>query len=453
MTGGQDWTSLDNKGMILDIHIVAPVTGTFYLKHTTDDGCRVFLDDVLLTTLTSTGAVFPAPATWKSQSASDGYASFSITAGIEYKLTFQYVEGTQSAESSYSWNTTAISDPYFTDWSPVIAGNEIGTADKNRNKLYTNTVDFPDTLTDKLLLYGNTYKIGVSSNSLDITTGVNITMKVGIINVLKMNSSAITAYKHIIPGTGNAHDIGEDTDPTGAGDENWFRNGFFSNLYVSNVAVTSDRTLKQNITDLEYGLDYIKKLKPKQYQYINNKNGREHWGFIAQDVKELNQNDKLSVWGLRPNGKQQLNYTEFIAVLCKAIQQLDTKINQMSHNAGYKLDTIGTLQAQAETKIIETKIIERVELDSTTIEKVNELTNKINSLTDRVENKEYKCEHKCEHKCSKDINNSDEENESDTNMTVLDLIQQRLHELEKRNTKLEAKVKKQTTIINKLSKQ
>ena len=468
MTGGQDWTSLDNKGMILDIHIVAPVSGTFYLKHRTDDGCRVFLDDVLLTTLTSTGAVFPAPATWKSQSASDGYASFSITAGTEYKLTFQYVEGTQSAESSYSWNTTAIDDTYDTDWSAVIAGNEIGTADKNRNKIYTNTVDFPDKLTDKLLLYGNDYKIAVSSNSLDIITGVNITMKVGIINVLKMNSSAITAYKHIIPGTGNAQDIGEDTDPLGAGDENWFRNGFFSNLYVSNVAVTSDRTLKQNITDLEYGLDYIKKLKPKQYQYKSNKNGRLHWGFIAQDVKELNQNDLLSVWGLRPNGKQQLNYTEFISVICKAIQELDSKINRISkgeqtndtdikHNVSMSvvgLDDFKQVeeireqgtnnQIRIDTLKMRVDNLENVASDKTNAPTESQIDDaRISILEERINKLETK-----EHSGK----GGDTDDESDGNMNVLDLIQQRIHELEKRNTKLEAKVKKQTGIINKLLK-
>ena len=63
-----------------------------------------------------------------------------------------------------------------------------------------------------------------------------------------------------------------------------------------------------------------------------------------------------------------------------------------------------------------------------------------------LETKEYKCEHKCGGK------DGDTDEESDGNMNVLDLIQQRIHELEKRNTKLEAKVKKQTTIINKLLK-
>ena len=281
----------------------------------------------------------------------------------------------------------------------------------------------------------------------------------------------IIAKTHIIPGNHNTHDIGADTNPTGAGTENWFRNAFFSNVYAGNVLLTSDRTLKQDIVDLEYGLDYIKKLKPKQYKYISNKNGRLHWGLIAQDVREVNDNDMYSSWGLRPNGKQQLNYTEFIAPLIKAVQQLDTKINQISHTAGHQVDSVKRNISMSVVELDDFKQMEdlkekttnsqiRIDTLKMRVDKMEGImSDKMNAPTEKqidearldiLEARVKELETK-EHKCSgKDANNSDDE--SDGNMNVLDLIQQRLHELEKRNTKLEAKVKKQTTIINKLVK-
>lgn len=171
-----------------------------------------------------------------------------------------------------------------------------------------------------------------STDDLDIkTTGGNLTFETktngavtftdGTTTYMAMDQTDISIGRNLLPGAHNTYDIGQDTLPTGAGDEQWFQNIFCANLYVNNVAITSDVTLKKDIVDLEYGLDYIKNLRPKQYKYKSNVNGREHWGFLAQDVRELNGTDKLSVWGKRPSGKEQLNYTEFIAVIVKAIQE------------------------------------------------------------------------------------------------------------------------------------
>ena len=245
----------------------------------------------------------------------------------------------------------------------------------------------------------------------------------------------VVVSTNILPSVNSTYNIGNDSNPgggAGSGTAQWFNNGFFNNVYAGNLLITSDKTLKQNITDLKYGLDYIKQLKPKQYQYINNTNGREHWGFLAQDIRELNKNDKLSVWGLRPNGKQQLNYTEFIAVICKAIQQLDKKVTQPIINIeGENLDLstiykrLDDLEDKEKSVIIEddpiyTQILQRLDI-----------------LEEKINNKDI---------------SDDDEIESDGHFSIMDDLQAKNFQLEQRISKLEKQNKKLTTALNKILK-
>src|SRR5210317_274567 len=245
----------------------------------------------------------------------------------------------------------------------------------------------------------------------------------------------IVVSTNILPSASATHNIGSDSNPgggAGSATAQWFNNGFFNNVYAGNLLITSDKTLKQNITDLEYGLNYIKKLKPKQYQYINNTNGREHWGFLAQDIRELNKNDKLSVWGLRANGKQQLNYTEFIAVICKAIQQLDKKVTQPIINIeGENLDLstiykrLDDLEDKEKSVIIEddpiyTQILQRLDI-----------------LEEKINNKDI---------------SDDDEIESDGHFSIMDDLQAKNFQLEQRISNLEKQNKKLTTALNKILK-
>jgi len=231
MTGGQDWTSLETKGMILDLNIVAPVTGTFYLKHTSDDGVRVFLGEsgtTPLTTLLSLGGVYPYPATWNNQGSTTGYASFSITAGNEYRLRLQYVENSGSASCVFEWNTTSLGSTYSTDWSSIIADNDIGSVNKSISKIYTKTLDFPETLADKVLLYGTSYKLSISNNSLDYITGDTHSFKTSTNNLLTLDNTNMTTYKTIIPDTTGAIDIGSSTK--------LFNNGYINTLKTSSIS-------------------------------------------------------------------------------------------------------------------------------------------------------------------------------------------------------------------------
>lgn len=94
-------------------------------------------------------------------------------------------------------------------------------------------------------------------------------------------------------------------------------------------APVSDRSVKQNIRSLDYGLSTIMKLKPVSYEF------REGWknygqgkqvGFIAQDVQKVMPN---SVFTTESTGKMGYNATDIIPVLVKAIQELTLKVQQL----------------------------------------------------------------------------------------------------------------------------
>ena len=100
-------------------------------------------------------------------------------------------------------------------------------------------------------------------------------------------------------------------------------------LYCQNPPWTSiyddsDRRLKKDITDIDgtTALAFVLALNPKKYTF--KKDNREALGFIAQDIREVM--DRLNVdYPLikeKEDGMLSLNYTNLIALIVAAIQQL-----------------------------------------------------------------------------------------------------------------------------------
>jgi trimeric autotransporter adhesin len=87
----------------------------------------------------------------------------------------------------------------------------------------------------------------------------------------------------------------------------------------------SDRRLKKNIKDLNTGLDFVLKLRPVEYQ-MKKGDDKVNYGFIAQEVEALvgTNNGMLTIGGdtARTLG---LRYTDFIAPMVKAMQELNNK--------------------------------------------------------------------------------------------------------------------------------
>jgi len=120
--------------------------------------------------------------------------------------------------------------------------------------------------------------------------------------------------------------------------------GNFNTLYVNGNAVTgSDRNIKHDIEeiDLEKSKEFIRNLKPVTFKYNDGESGRDHHGFIAQDVKEAMGGDDWGVYVDRALKAQEegtegeadtskgIRYEEIIADLVNVVQDLARRIEEL----------------------------------------------------------------------------------------------------------------------------
>lgn len=103
-----------------------------------------------------------------------------------------------------------------------------------------------------------------------------------------------------------------------------------ADIYALNIISPSDRRLKKNIIEIKFGLNFICKLNPVCYQWIDAtvSGNKIHQGLIAQEVKELIEDedeniDKTKI--VEYNKKEdmyRINYMELISPLIKSVQEL-----------------------------------------------------------------------------------------------------------------------------------
>ena len=128
----------------------------------------------------------------------------------------------------------------------------------------------------------------------------------------------------------------------------------WTTVYATNGTIsTSDRRLKKDIVESQLGLDFINKLEPVSYRWINggateeslvaDKNNpiyrsgvRTHYGLIAQQVKEAVDESGVEDFGgyvqddlSDPDSSLSLNYGEFISPMIKAIKELSAKVDTL----------------------------------------------------------------------------------------------------------------------------
>jgi hypothetical protein len=100
-------------------------------------------------------------------------------------------------------------------------------------------------------------------------------------------------------------------------------------IYCDAVNESSDVRLKENIDTTFLGLDFINNLNPIVYNFKDRKNKRKH-GFSAQAVLEVIEKMGYSIEDFgaisHVNDGWSLNYSQFIAPIIKAIQEIDRKV-------------------------------------------------------------------------------------------------------------------------------
>ena len=115
---------------------------------------------------------------------------------------------------------------------------------------------------------------------------------------------------------------------SGNGNIYWYNGSNQAYLSSSgNWTNASDVSLKKDITDLTYGIDVLKNLKPRKYKM--KADDKEQIGFIAQEV-EADVPEVVDA-SETPNGDQHkgLAYGNLTAVLTKALQEAVTKIETL----------------------------------------------------------------------------------------------------------------------------
>jgi hypothetical protein len=100
--------------------------------------------------------------------------------------------------------------------------------------------------------------------------------------------------------------------------------------------VSSDLRLKQDITENVPGLEFLRRLRPVTYKYVNRENnpGTVQTGFIAQEVENVAKEIGFDFNGVsHPTKKDEyysLQFSSFVAPLVKAVQELMEKNNELS---------------------------------------------------------------------------------------------------------------------------
>lgn len=104
------------------------------------------------------------------------------------------------------------------------------------------------------------------------------------------------------------------------------------------INTSSDRNLKQDITNIEQGLDKVMRMRPVSYRWIED-DGLTHLGFIAQEMEQIlpevvRKPQKISSEIAATNGEKGVTayamaYAEMIPVLTKAIQEQQLVIEKL----------------------------------------------------------------------------------------------------------------------------
>jgi hypothetical protein len=187
--------------------------------------------------------------------------------------------------------------------------------------LYCQQISAPGS--NDLTLLANNGTIDVSGNAYILTAGSITETASGLFTIasnnngINLTTGAITwqfTSTALIPSSAGL-DLGSATDN-------------FGTIYYATLTQISDKDAKKDIEDLQIGLEFVNKMKPKYYKYINDEIETGRFGFIAQETKEIidayypNQHTGAYRDKQNENEHMSLNYIELIAPLYKAIQEL-----------------------------------------------------------------------------------------------------------------------------------
>jgi hypothetical protein len=96
---------------------------------------------------------------------------------------------------------------------------------------------------------------------------------------------------------------------------------------VNGTIQTSDRRYKDNLSELPYGLEEVKALRPVSFSWADEPEGEVHYGLVAQEVMEVL--PEVVKVGSDPEGTLGMNYSELVPVLIQAMQEQQAEIESL----------------------------------------------------------------------------------------------------------------------------
>lgn len=196
----------------------------------------------------------------------------------------------------------------------------------------------------------STNRVGIGTTNPQDLLHINGTVRIGNETIRDAGNDALRINAALLP------DL-DDTNVLGNSTQRW------RTLYAVNGTInTSDRREKKNITDLNYGLKEILKMKPVSFNWKNDKNPKLKLGLIAQELLEIIPEVVVThEWKSEDNYETNKNveldrlgvyYSDLIPVLINAIQEQQVLIKELKNSISKK-----ELQSQKQVEILETLLL------------------------------------------------------------------------------------------------
>ena len=133
---------------------------------------------------------------------------------------------------------------------------------------------------------------------------------------LSVKATSVSVGAALLPAADNA-------TPLGASDRR------YSAIYsATSVVVSSDAREKQDVSDCDLGLAFVRRLRP--CSYLRDGDGARHYGLLAQEVQAALGDRASSFSGLveGPDGRLGLRYEQFVPILLKAVAELAERLER-----------------------------------------------------------------------------------------------------------------------------
>ena len=113
-------------------------------------------------------------------------------------------------------------------------------------------------------------------------------------------------------------------------------------------SASSDRRLKEDITPVQVGLDFIRELNPVQYHRISNKKDDLEMGLVAQELLVILQKYGIQSGMVNQGGDQMMSvrYNDLLAPLIKAVQEQQAIIEGQAQSEKAQKERIDELEAR-----------------------------------------------------------------------------------------------------------